>query len=399
MLPTPAHSLRPLPCGTDDQPPDEMPSDDTHAPTRPASPARRGLLSAGLGAALTAPLAAPALAQAAPELRWRLSSAYSKTLDILFGAPESLSRIVAEASDGRFQIQVQGPGEPVPAEGLLDAVAAGTVEMGHGPASLAAGKDPTFALATAIPFGLNARGQAAWWQAGGAAELFAEIFAKAGLVGLPAGNTGAQMGGWFRKEIKSLADLQGLKLRIGGLGGQVLTKFGVQPQAVPGPDLYAALESKKIDAAEWIGPYDDERLGLQKVAPVYHYPGFWEGGAMLHVWINAEKWKSLPKSYQAILRAACAQVGAEVQAKYDARNPRALRRLVAAGAQLRPFPQEVMEAALKNANEVYADLAAKNPDFRRVYEALRVFRNEEYLWFQVAEYTFDNFMIRARARG
>ena len=376
-----------------------MPSDDTPAPPRSALPARRGLLTAGLGAALTAPLAAPALAQATPELRWRLSSAYAKSLDILFGAPEALARIVAEASDGRFQIQVQGPGEPVVPEGLLDAVAAGTVEMGHGPASLAAAKDPTFALATAIPFGLNARGQEAWWYAGGAAEMFSELFAKANLVCLPGGNTGAQMGGWFRKEIKGLPDLQGLKFRIDGLGGQVLAKFGVQPQATPGPEIYAALESKKLDAAEWIGPYDDERLGLQKVAPVYHYPGFWEGGAMLHVWINAEKWKALPKAYQALLRAACAQVGAEVQARYDARNPRALRRLVAGGAQLRPFPQEVMEAALKNANDVYAEIAAKNADFRRVYEALRVFRNEEYLWFQVAEYTYDNFMIRARARG
>ncbi|MDP4025381.1 TRAP transporter substrate-binding protein [Methylobacterium sp. NEAU 140] len=374
-----------------------MPSESRTGRTQPARAPRRALLTAGLGAA--ALLATPARAQGGPELRWRLSSAYAKSLDILFGAPEAMARIVAEATDGRFQIQVQGPGDPVPADGLLDAVAGGTVEMGHGPASLATAKDPTFALATAIPFGLNARGGAAWWYAGGAAELFAEIFAKVGLVCLPGGNTGAQMGGWFRKEIKTLADLQGLKFRIGGLGGQVLAKFGVQPQAIPGPEIYAALETKKIDAAEWIGPYDDERLGLQKVAPIYHYPGFWEGGAMLHFWINAGAWKALPKPYQALLRAAAAQVGAEVQAKYDARNPQALRRLVAGGAQLRPFPQEVMEAALKNANDVYAEIAAKNADFRRVYEAMRTFRNEEYLWFQVAEYTYDNFMIRARARG
>ncbi|KQS81986.1 ABC transporter substrate-binding protein [Methylobacterium sp. Leaf361] len=379
-----------------------MPLDEPHLARSPAAGTRRrSVLTAGLGAAaaLTGPLAAPARAESAPELRWRLSSAYPKTLDILYGAPEALSRIVAEATDGRFQIQVQGPGEPVPAEGLLDAVAAGTVEMGHGPATLGMAKDPTFALATAVPFGLNARGAAAWWQAGGAAELFAEVFAKAGLVCLPGGNSGAQMGGWFRREIKTLADLQGLKFRIGGMGGQVLAKFGVQPQAVPGPEIYAALESKKLDAAEWIGPYDDERLGLQKVAPIYHYPGFWEGGALLHFWFNAEKWKALPKSYQGILRAAAAEVGADVQAKYDARNPQALRRLVAGGAQLRPFPQDVMEAALKNANDVYAEIAAKNADFRRVYEAMRTFRNEEYLWFQVAEYTYDNFMIRARARG
>ncbi|MGU3540893.1 TRAP transporter substrate-binding protein [Methylobacterium sp. A54F] len=359
---------------------------------------RRALLTAGLGAA-TAGLAAPARAQSAPELRWRLSSAYPKTLDILFGAAESLSRLVAEATDGRFQIQPLGAGEALAPEAMIDAVGAGGIEMGHGPATLAMAKDPAFVLATALPFGLNARGQSAWWQAGGAAELFGEIFARNGLASLPGGNTGAQMGGWFRREVKALSDLQGLKIRIAGLGGQVLGRLGAAPQAIPGPEIYGALESRKIDAAEWIGPYDDEKLGLQKVAPVYHYPGFWEGGAMLHFWINAERWKALPKAYRAILQAAAAQVSAEVQARYDARNPQALRRLVAGGAQLRPFPQDVMEAALKQANELYGEIAAKNADFRRVHDALKTFRNEEYLWFQVAEYTYDNFMIRARARG
>ncbi|WP_430911735.1 TRAP transporter substrate-binding protein [Methylobacterium sp. sgz302541] len=365
-----------------------------------ASLKRRALLAAGLGgAAAGAGLAAPAIAQGAPELKWRLACFYPRQLDILFGACESLSRIVAEASDGRFQLQPLAPGEPVPADGVLDAVSGGTVEMGYAPASVAAAREPTFALATAIPFGLNARGQNAWWHQGGAADVFTEVFAKQGLTALPCGNTGAQMGGWFRKEIKAAADLQGLKMRIAGLGGQVLSRFGVVPQTTAGPDLYAALDTKAIDAAEWIGPYDDEKLGLQKVAPIYHYPGFWEGGAMLHLWIGADRWKALPKSYQAILRAAAAQAGAEVQARYDARNPAALRRLVAGGAQLRPFPQEVMETALKHANDVYAKLAEKNADFRRAYEAMKTFRNEEYLWFQVAEYTYDNFMIRARARG
>ncbi len=358
---------------------------------------RRSLLAAGLGAA--GGLGGPALAQGGPELRWRLSSAYAKNLDILFGGSETFCRLVGEATDGRFQIQPQAVGEPIPAEGLIDAVSAGSVEMGHGPAAFGAGRDPCFALATAIPFGLNARGQNAWWGAGGAADLFGEVFARNGLVALPAGNTGAQMGGWFRREIKSAADLQGLKMRIGGLGGQVLAKFGVVPQSVPGSEIYAALEAKRLDAAEWIGPYDDERLGLQKVAPVYHYPGFWEGGAMLHLWINVEKWKALPKPYRAAIQGAAAQVGSEIQARYDARNPQALRRLVAGGAQLRPFPQDVMETALKHANEVYGEIAGKNADFRRIYEAMKTFRNEAYLWFQVAEYTYDNFMIRARARG
>ena len=368
----------------------------------PKTVQRRALLTAGLGAGLSAagPLASPARAQqSAPELRWRLTSGYARSLDILFGASESLAKAVAEATDGRFQIQVSAAGESIPADGLLDAVGSGKSEMGHAPASFGMAKNPAFALATAMPFGLNARGQNAWWLQGGASELFAEIFAKNGLVALPGGNTGAQMGGWFRKEIKTVADFQGLKLRVTGLGATVLSKLGATVQATPGPDIYAALESRALDAAEWIGPHDDERLGLQKVAPIYHYPGFWEGGAMLHFWIGAEAWKGLPKAYQAVLKAAAAQVNAEVQARYDARNPQALRRLVSGGAQLRPFPQDVMEAAWKAANEVYADLSAKNPDFKRLYDALRTFRNEEYLWFQVAEYTYDNFMIRARARG
>ena len=356
---------------------------------------RRALLAAGLAAGASLP--APAVAQGAPELKWRLACGYAKSLDILYGAGESVARIVGEATDGRFQIQVSGPGEVVPAEGLIEAVGQGKAEMGYAAASFS--KEPAVALASAMSFGLNARGQNAWWHQGGASELFAEIFSRQGLEAFPGGNTGAQMGGWFRKEIKALADLQGLKFRITGLGGQVVQKLGAAPQATAGPDLYAALESKAIDAAEWIGPYDDEKLGLQKVAATYHYPGFWEGGSLQFFWVNAEKWKGLPKSYRATLSSAAAQAGADVQARYDARNPQALRRLVAGGAQLRPFPQEVMEAAVKNANDLYGELSGKNPDFKRVYDALKTFRNEEYLWFQVAEYTYDNFMIRARARG
>ncbi|ACL61871.1 TRAP transporter substrate-binding protein [Methylobacterium nodulans] len=357
---------------------------------------RRDVLTAGFGLA-GAGLAAPAVAQSAPALRWRLHSAFPRNLDALYGAAELFARIVGEASDGRFQVEVvpAAGGEPA----LLDAIGAGTVEIGYSAAYYEVGRDPTFALATAAPFGLNARQQNAWMVQGGALDLFNEIFARQRLYALPGGNTGTQMGGWFRREIKSVADLQGLRFRIAGLGAQVLAKLGVVPQSLAGPDLYAALESKSLDAAEWIGPYDDEKLGLNKVAPFYYYPGFWEGGAMLHFWFNAQKWSELPKSYKAIAQSAAAQVNTDLQAKYDARNPGALRRLVGGGAQLKPFPQDVMEAALKAANEIYAEISAKNPDFKRVYDSLKSFRNEEYLWFQVAEYTYDNFMIRARARG
>jgi TRAP-type mannitol/chloroaromatic compound transport system substrate-binding protein len=260
------------------------------------------------------------------------------------------------------------------------------------------GKDPAFAVFADIPFGLNARQKAAWLNHGGGNELVNEYLGKFNVHAIPSGNTGTQMGGWFRKEIKSIADVQGLKFRIAGIAGQVFQRLGAVPQQIAGGDIYPALERGTIDAAEWVGPYDDEKLGFVKVAPYYYYPGWWEGGPMLHFMFNSAKWNELPKNYKAIATAAAAYANVDMQSKYDARNPAALRRLVAAGAQLRPFSQEVMEACLKSANELYDELAGKNADFKKVYEAFRAFRGDQYVWWQVAEYNFDNFMIRARAR-
>ena len=178
-----------------------------------------------------------------------------------------------------------------------------------------------------------------------------------------------------------------------------MQKLGAVPQQLAGGDIYPALERGTIDAAEWVGPYDDEKLGFNKVAPFYYYPGWWEGGPLFHVFLNKAKWDELPKTYKAVIQSAAAHANVDAQAKYDARNPAALRRLVGAGAQLRPYSQEIMEAAFKAANEIYDDLSSKNPDWKKMYDSLRAFRGEQYLWFQVAEYTFDNFMIRARARG
>jgi len=208
-----------------------------------------------------------------------------------------------------------------------------------------------------------------------------------------------QMGGWFRKEIKTVEDLKGLKMRIAGIAGMVLQKLGAVPQQIPGGDIYPSLERGTIDAAEWVGPYDDEKLGFSKVAPYYYYPGFWEGGPAIHLFVNQAKWKELPKSYQAILTAAAGYANGDMLAKYDAKNPAALRRLLGSGTQLRPFSQEILEASYKATNEVYDEVSAKNADFKKVIDAVKAFRNEEYLWFQVAEYAYDTFMIRARARG
>ena len=226
-----------------------------------------------------------------------------------------------------------------------------------------------------------------------------EFFKKFNMVGFPAGNTGAQMGGWFRKPIKEISDLNGLKFRMGGFAGRVLGKLGVVAQQIPGGEIYPALEKGTIDGAEWVGPYDDEKLGLYKVAKFYHYPGWWEGGTTIHAFINAEKWNALPASYKSIIQSAAALTNVSVQGKYDADNPPALKRLVAGGAVLTPFPQPVMEACLKAANEVYAEESAKNADFKKIWDNIVAFRNNQYEWWQVAEYSFDTFMIRTRQIG
>jgi len=226
-----------------------------------------------------------------------------------------------------------------------------------------------------------------------------EFYATQNLIAFPAGNTGVQMAGWYRKEINSVADLQGLKMRIGGFAGKVIEKLGVVPQQIAGGDIYPSLEKGTIDAAEWVGPYDDEKLGFFKVAPYYYYPGWWEGGPSIATMINLGKWGELPKAYQAALKAGCVVANTDMLASYDWKNPTALKSLVANGAQLRPFPQPVMEACYKAATETYNEVSGKNADFKKVYDSMVAFRNDEYLWLQVAELGFDSFMVRMRARG
>jgi len=360
---------------------------------------RRAFLKAATIGAAAGTIAKPAIAQSAPEIRWRMTSAFPKSLDTLYGGGETFAKFVSEATDGKFQIQPFAPGEIVGAPQAADAIAGGTVEMGHTCSYYYVGKDPTFAIGTNLPFGLNSRQTNAWLYHGGGNDLLNEFYAKHNLYALPAGNTGAQMGGWFRKEIKTVEDLKGLKMRIAGLAGQIMAKLGVVPQQIAGGDLYPSLERGTIDAAEWVAPYDDDKLGLNKVAPYYYYPGFWEGGPAIHMFINLQKWNELPKPYQAAMQAAAGYVNVDTQAKYDAKNPAGLRNLISNGAQLRPFSQEIMEAAYKAANEIYDEISANNPDFKKIYDSYKAFRGEEYLWFQVAEYAYDTFMIRARARG
>src|SRR5262245_42524863 len=359
---------------------------------------RRDFLKvAGAGAGAAA-LAKPALAQSAPELKWRLTSSFPKSLDTLYGAAEVFAKAVAEATDNKFQIQVFAAGEIVPGLAAADAVQTGTVEMCGTASYYYFGKDPTFALGCAVPFGPNARMINAWWYHGGGAELMNDFYKKFNIIGFPTGNTGAQMGGWFRKEIKDVSDLNGLKMRIGGFAGTVLAKLGVVPQQIAGGDIYPALEKGTIDAAEWVGPYDDEKLGFNKVAPYYYTPGWWEGGPMLHNFVNLDKWNALPPAYKSIIQTASSMANEWMMAKYDSGNPAALKRLLAAGAKLQPFSPAIMDACMKATYQVYAEVSAKNPDFKKIWEHMLAFRNDQYLWWRVAEYTYDDYLIRNRTR-
>jgi TRAP-type mannitol/chloroaromatic compound transport system substrate-binding protein len=354
--------------------------------------------AAGIGAAAATTLAAPAIAQEQPKITWRMTSSFPKSLDIIFGAGNELAQIVRDATDGNFNIQTYAAGELVPGLQAADAVANGTVEMAHTCSYYYIGQDPAFALGTAIPFGLNARMTNAWFANGGN-DLINEFLAGYGLYALPAGNSGTQMGGWFRKEIVTIDDLKGLKMRIAGLAGQVMTKVGVTPQQIAGGDVYAALEKGTIDATEFVGPYDDQKLGFVKVAKYYYYPAWWEGGPAMHAFFNREKFNALPKSYQAILKTACASANTSMLANYDAHNAVALRKLVAEGAVLKPFSKEIMETCFKAAMEVYADLSAKSPAFKKIYDHQQAFKKDSYLWAQVAEYSYDTFMMMQQRNG
>jgi TRAP-type mannitol/chloroaromatic compound transport system substrate-binding protein len=347
---------------------------------------RRSFIQA---AAITGGLAAPAVVRAQPQVRWRLASSWPKNLDTIYGGAEVVARRVAAATDGKFEIRVSGPGELVPAFQVADAVQQGTVECAHTASVFFFGKDPTFALDGQIPFGMTSRQMTGWMYDGGGLQLLREFYRDYDIVNFACGNTGTQMGGWFRKEVKSLADLKGLKF--------VLERLGVVPQSIPGGDIYTSLERGTIDAAEFVGPYDDEKLGLQKIAKFYHYPSYWDPCGQITMYVNAKAWESLPKDYQQIFEMACSDAHVDMQAKYDSRNPAALKRLVAGGVQLRPFPRQVGEAAWKQSQELYAELSAKNAKWKKIFDSFVKYRDDQVLWSRFAEGSYDSLMLALKA--
>jgi TRAP-type mannitol/chloroaromatic compound transport system substrate-binding protein len=349
---------------------------------------RNATIATAAGAA-AAGTAGSALAQSGA--KWRMLTMWPRSLDTLFGSADQLGKRVTAISGGQFDLRAFPAGEIAPPGQILDAVSMGTVECGHVLSSFFTGKNPAFAFDAGLAFGLNTRQQNAWMYHGGGLEAMRSVFAKYNVVPIPCGNVGVQMGGWYRKEIKTVADLKGLKFRIGGLGGTILSRLGVVPQQIPGGDIYSSLEKGTIDAAEWIGPYDDEKLGLHKVAKFYYYPGWWEGSAQITLLVNLKSWEALGKTHQEQLDAACAEQMTQMVAKYDAKNPEALRRLVANGAQLRAFPKPVMDACYKATMETFTALAEKDADFRTIYDSWNKFREDQNLWFRVAENSLDSY--------
>ncbi|MCB9464088.1 MAG: TRAP transporter substrate-binding protein [Candidatus Eisenbacteria bacterium] len=355
-----------------------------------------GVVAAGTAGALSACAqdksgeGAPSV-QTQKNIQWRLASSFPRGLDTIFGVCEVIANRVKELSEGRFVIHVYPAGEIVPGLQVMDAVQQGTVQIAQTASYYFTGKNPALAFDCCVPFGLTSRQQAAWLTEAGGLDLMRDLFADFGIRNYPCGNTGAQMGGWFKRDIDSAADLKGLKMRIPGLGGEVMSRLGATVQVLAGGDIYPALERGAIDATEWVGPYDDEKLGFYKVAKKYYYPGWWEPGPSLSIYINLKAWDELPRVYQQMLEAAAQDSVVTMQARYDAKNPAALARLLGHGVEVKRFHDDILEAAEKAAMEMYADQAGKDPAYKRVYDQWLAFRREAFDWFATAENAYASY--------
>ncbi len=359
------------------------------------SAAAAGGLLAGCGSSPDSANGAPAI-QTQPNIRWRLISSFPRSLDTIYGAAEVFAQRVLALTDGRFDIRVYPAGEIVPFDQVLDSVQKGTVPIGHGASYYFKGLNPALSFDCTVPFGLTARQHNAWMYHGGGLEIMREVFSDFNVINFPCGNTGTQMGGWFRREIGGLADLRGLKMRIPGLGGEVMNELGVGVELIAAGEVYPALERGAIDAAEWVGPYDDEKLGFHRVARYYYYPGWWEPGPGLTIYVNKDAYAQLPTSYQEAISTAAAAASISMLASYDAKNPPALQRLLADGVSMRRFSDDIMAAAERTSFEIMESQAAAEPGYGKVYGAFKQFRESSYQWFATSEnayaaYAFERF--------
>lgn len=359
------------------------------------------LKTAALGVAGTGTLAACAGGQsnadagdsifAGPEVTWRLASSFPRSLDVVYGSVEHLATRVGQLTGGRFTIRTYPAGELVPGLQVMDAVQQGTVHAGHTATYYYIGKNPALAFDTGVPFGLTARQQNAWLQEGGGLQALREVFATFGIVQYACGNTGTQFGGWFRRPVNSVADLRGLRMRMPGMGGEVMSRLGVSVQVLAGGEIYPALERGAIDATEWIGPHDDEKLGFHQIARNYYYPGWHEPGVSLTLMVNQRALEALPEGYRYALEVAAAEQNHRMLERYDALNPPALARLMAAGVQVRPFPEDILEAAWREAGALLDGYATQHTQFRAIYEPWKAFRAASFAYFNGVEQAYSRF--------
>jgi TRAP-type mannitol/chloroaromatic compound transport system substrate-binding protein len=343
-----------------------------------------GALAGGIGSA-----------QAKAEHRWKMVTTWPKNFPGLGTGANNLAALIGEMSGGRIEVKVFGAGELVPAFEIFDAVSRGTAEMGHGSAYYWKGKSEAAQFFSTVPFGLTAQEMNGWIYYGGGMELWKELYAKFGLVPAPAGNTGVQMGGWFNKEINSVEDLKGLKMRIPGLGGEVLARAGGTPVNLPGGELFTALQNGTIDATEWVGPYNDLAFGLYKAAKYYYYPGWHEPGTILEAMVNKQAFDALPADLQSIVMNACKVVNQDMLAEYTARNPVALQTLITKhNVEPRRFPDDVVLKLRALSDEVVADIAQKDEFSSKVYSSYKKFLSQSKEWSDLAELTY----LQARDR-
>ncbi len=357
--------------------------------TTAGAAAAAGMLS-GCGADSDADGDAPAV-NTRDSVRWRLVSSYPRSLDALYGAVDFFGKRVAALTSGRFEVRPSPAGELVPATGVLGAVQNGTVQMGHTASYYYVGHHPALAFDTCVPFGLTARQQIAWLYQGGGMDVMRKVFSDFNVINFPGGNTGVQMGGWFRRPIGSLADLRGVKMRIPGLGGEVMSEMGVTVQLMPGGEIYQALERGAIDAAEWVGPYDDVKLGFHEIAKNYYYPGWWEPGPNISFIVNRQAWERLPSLYRHAIETATAEANLRMLAAYDARNQASMQTVLDESVRLRPFPQDILREAERISFDLMQQRAAADPSYRTVYESFRQWREDSFRWFKTAEHAHATF--------
>lgn len=356
---------------------------------------RSAIRHAGIAGVLATGLA-PAV-QAQPVVRWRLASSFPKSLDTIYGGAEVFAKAVKELSGGRFEVVVHAAGDLMPAFGVLEAVQGGQIDIAHTAPYYFYAHNQAFALGSAIPFGFNARQMNAWMLRGNGRRLMDEFYAGYNIVSFAGGNTGTQMGGWYLKEIRDVSDFKGMKIRLGGgLVGEVMARMGAIPVDMPGGEIYSALQKRAIDAAEWVGPYDDQKLGFNKVAPFYYYPGWWEGGLELDFFVHRKAFDALSAEHKAIVNAASSLAHADMLAKYDALNPSALKQLVIAKTKVLPFSLPVLDTAFRTAMEIFALNEARSPEWKKIYTDMRNFQRDQIFWFRFAEARYDSFMSAQR---